>query len=106
MSLTVCLLTRNEAGNLDRVLGSVAGVADEVVVADTGSTDATVEKAQALGARVTSVAWDDDFSAGRNQALDQATSDWILWLNPDEEFEAATRPALTACLNQVQALAW
>jgi len=106
MTLAVCLLTRNEADKLDRVLGSVAGVADELIVADTGSTDATVEKAQALGARVVSATWDDDFSHGRNQALDQVTSEWILWLNPDEELDPASRPVLKACMNQAQTLAW
>lgn len=106
MTLSVCLLTRNEADKLDRVLGSVKGVADEIIVADTGSSDGTVEKAQALGARVTQVEWDDDFSKGRNQALDQAESDWILWLNPDEELDTTTRPALEACMNQAKALAW
>lgn len=106
MTLSVCLLTRNEADKLERVLGSVKEVADEVIVADTGSTDATVEKAEALGARVARVAWDDDFSQGQNQALDQVGSDWVLWLNPDEELDAASRPVLLACMNQETALAW
>ena len=41
--------------------------------------------AAALGALVHPFPWDDDFAAGRNFALGQATGDWILWLNPDEE---------------------
>ena len=51
MSLTVCLLTRNEEKNIARALQSVAGLADEVVVADTGSTDQTVQIATRLAQR-------------------------------------------------------
>jgi tetratricopeptide (TPR) repeat protein len=85
MTLSVCLLTRNEAKNIVRAIQSVVGLADEVLVADTGSTDNTVALAQEQGARVLAFAWDDDFAAGRNFALNQAKSDWVLWLNPDEE---------------------
>ncbi len=96
--LSVCLLTRNEEANIERVLRSVQGFTDEVVVADTGSTDRTVEFAKAMGARVTSVSWDDDFSEGRNVALRQATGDWILWLNPDEEWIAPPPEALRSLI--------
>jgi hypothetical protein len=83
--LSVCLLTRNDAQNLPRVIGSVREVADEIVVAETGSSDDSAAVAASLGARVIDVGWDDDFSAGRNAALAAATGDWILWINPDEE---------------------
>jgi hypothetical protein len=85
MALSVCLTTRNDEHHLRRLLGSVAGLADEVIVADAGSTDRTATVAAELGARVQAVAWDDDFSAVRNAALDRATGDWVFWLNPDEE---------------------
>jgi hypothetical protein len=100
MTLTVCLVTRNEQANLPRVIGSVSSLADEVVVVDTGSSDATVQVATELGAKVSMHAWQDDFAAARNQALTQARSEWILWLNPDEELlaESAARvPELLSC---------
>jgi hypothetical protein len=106
MSLSVCLITRNEERSLAQALGSVAGVADEVVVADTGSTDRTVAIALELGARVSHFAWQDDFGAGRNFALDQATGDWVLWLNPDEELLGAGREALHDCLGRENAFAY
>ncbi len=106
MILSACLLTRNEAKNLERALGSLKGIADEVIVADTGSTDGTVALAQQLGARTLDVGWDDDFSKGRNDALAAARGDWILWFNPDEEFERSTEAALRWCLAQPTALAW
>jgi Glycosyl transferase family 2 len=94
MSLSVCLVTRNEEENLPRVLRSVAGLADQVVVADTGSTDRTAAVAAELGARVEQFPWDDDFSAARNFALDMATGDWVLWLNPDEELLPSSHDAV------------
>ena len=89
--LSVCLLTRDEERNIERAVRSVAGLADEVLVADTGSTDRTIEIARGLGAEVFPFAWDDDFSAGRNDVLGRASGDWVLWLNPDEELLPASR---------------
>jgi len=85
MSMSVCLVTRNEEHNIERVLRSVAGVAGEVIVVDTGSSDRTAEVAAGLGAKVCQFVWQDDFSAARNFAIGMANDDWILWLNPDEE---------------------
>jgi hypothetical protein len=106
MSLSVCLVTRNEEPNLPRVLRSVAGLADQVVVADTGSTDRSAAVAAELGARVEQFPWDDDFSAARNFALDQATGDWVLWLNPDEELMPASHDAVRQATADPGALAW
>jgi glycosyltransferase involved in cell wall biosynthesis len=106
MSLSVCLVTRNEEHNMERILHSVAGVADEVIVADTGSTDGTVARAGQFGARVRPFAWQDDFAAARNYALDQATGDWVLWLNPDEELLPAGLERLPAYLAQEDALGY
>jgi hypothetical protein len=100
MSLSVCLLTRNQELHLAGALRSVAGVADQVVVADTGSRDRTVAIATELGADVHHFAWDDDFAAGRNFTLAQARGDWVLWLNADEELEAASQPQVRLCLQQ------
>ena len=85
MSLSVCLLTRNSERSIERAVRSVAGLGAEVIVTDTGSTDGTMDAAQALGAKVHRVPWQDDFGAAQNQALEQATGAWVFWLNPDEE---------------------
>src|SRR4051794_6875725 len=68
MSLSVCLLTRNQRERLTAALRSVQGVADEVIVADAASTDGTPEVAAAMQARVLPFRWEDDFAAGRNFA--------------------------------------
>jgi len=106
MSLSVCLVTRNEEQNLPRVIGSVRGVADEVIVMDTNSADRSAAVAAEHGAKVFSHDWHDDFAAARNDALDRASGDWILWLNPDEELLPISRPTVEALLAQANALAY
>jgi hypothetical protein len=104
MSLSVCLVTRNEEDKMERVLRSVAGVADEIIVAETGSTDRTAQVAAELGARVCPMTWDDDFAAARNHALAQARGDWILWVNPDEELLPISREQVAALLGREDVL--
>lgn len=101
MRLSATLIVKNEAGNLQRCLQSVAGVVDEIVVVDTGSTDNTATVAERLGARVLHHVWTEDFAAARNVALDAATGDWILHLDADEALTPETarglRTAIEAC---------
>jgi hypothetical protein len=106
MSLSVCLLTRNEEHNMARVLRSVEGLADQVIVADTGSIDRTVALAREHGALIKQFDWSEDFAAGRNFALGQATGDWILWLNPDEELLPDSQAVVRQCLERADALAY
>lgn len=83
--ISLCMIVRNEEQHLEKCLTSVKAVVDEICVVDTGSTDGTVEIAEAHGARVISRPWDDDFSAARNASLDMASGDWVLHLDADEE---------------------
>lgn len=83
--LSACLIVKNEEKHLERCLKSVAGHVDEIVVVDTGSTDRTLEIAQAFGAKTAQAEWTDDFSAARNISLDLASGDWALWIDADEE---------------------
>lgn len=83
-SLSATLIVRNEAAVLPRCLTSLAGLVDEVVVVDTGSTDDSLSIAAAHGARTFHHPWTGDFSAARNAALDQARGDWILYIDADE----------------------
>src|SRR5260370_23892343 len=106
MSLSACLLTRNEENNLPRVLGSVVGLADEILVADTGSSDRTIQVASGLGAKICPVAWQDDFAAARDFAIGQASGDWILWLNPDEELLPPSVPEVRQCLTREDAFGY
>ena len=82
--ISLTMIVKNEESNLPRVLASARGLADELVVVDTGSTDRTVEIARAHGAKDFSFEWIDDFSAARNYALERATGDWVLILDGDD----------------------
>jgi hypothetical protein len=98
ISLSLCMIARNEERDLARCLVSVKDVVDEIVLVDTGSTDRTPEMALAHGARVICHTWTDDFAAARNAALDHAGGDWILVLDADEELAPDDRSALRRLL--------
>jgi glycosyltransferase involved in cell wall biosynthesis len=82
--LSLVMIVKNEARCLARCLHSVKGIQDEIVIADTGSTDETTKIARAFGAKISNFKWVDDFAAARNFALDQSSGDWILVLDADE----------------------
>lgn len=84
-SLSLCMIVKNEQAVLPRCLDSVRGLAEEVIVVDTGSTDATREIAARYGAKVVSFDFSTvDFAAARNHGLAQAWGRWILVLDADE----------------------
>jgi len=80
--LSAVLITRNAAATLEACLESLA-FADEIVVVDSGSSDATVELAQRRGARVVQKEW-LGFGRQKQFAVDQAKHDWVLCLDADE----------------------
>ena len=84
MKLSLAMIVKDEAQNLDKCLDSVKGLADELIVVDTGSTDKTVEIALAHGAKVERFAWTGSFAEARNKSLSLCTGDWILVLDADE----------------------
>lgn len=86
MKISACYITKNEERNIARSLRSLAAAVDEIIVVDTGSTDKTKEVAASLGACVLEAAWQDDFSAPRNVAVEAASGDWIIFLDADEWF--------------------
>lgn len=108
MSVSIALIVKNEAHSLARCLGSVAGAVDEIVVVDTGSTDATKEIARRYTDRVFDFEWRQDFSAARQFAFDQATSDWVAWIDADDVVQnaEAIRPSLDAAPADVEGFYW
>lgn len=96
--LSVCLIVRDEEALLDGCLQSVAPLADELVVIDTGSTDRTVEIARAHGAHVGHFGWNDDFAAARNASLDAATGDWVFVIDADERLAPDAVAAMGALI--------
>ncbi len=84
MTISLCMIVKDEAASLTATLDSARPWVDEMVVVDTGSTDATREVAQAGAAQVYDFPWGDDFAAARNASLARATGDWVLVLDADE----------------------
>src|SRR3954468_14337058 len=82
--VAACLIVRDEADRLSACLSALRGLADEIVVHDTGSTDDTVARARRLGATVIEGDWHDDFAAARNVGLDHCSADWIVHVDADE----------------------
>jgi hypothetical protein len=87
-ALSLCIIARDEEQDIGACIASARGVVSEVVVADTGSTDSTIEVAQAHGARVIRVDWCGDFSAARNASLEAASGRFALVLDADEVLAA------------------
>lgn len=92
--LSVCMIVKNEADCLADCLTSVMPIADELVVVDTGSSDATKAIAAGFGARLLDYVWHDDFAAARNVSLEAAQGDWILVIDADERLDPASLPLL------------
>jgi glycosyltransferase involved in cell wall biosynthesis len=92
--ISVVVLTKDEAANLPRCLGSVAW-ADDLLVLDSGSSDGTCEVARSLGARVMTRAF-DAFGSQRNFAMEHGAlrNDWVLHLDADEVVTPELRDAL------------
>lgn len=83
-TISLCMIVKNEEQCLERCLASVNDVVDEIIIVDTGSTDATVEIAKKYSAKIFHFKWRDDFSAARNFSLSKASKEWILVLDADE----------------------
>ncbi len=82
--ISLCMIVKNEEAVLARCLSSAAGIADEIIVVDTGSTDRTKEIAARFTDRIYEYPWHDDFAAARNFAFSKGTGDYLLWLDADD----------------------
>lgn len=97
--LSLCMIAKNEAENISGCIKSLNGLADEIIVVDTGSMDQTPEIALSHGAKVISMKWEDDFSKARNLSLEYAQGDWVLCLDCDEQLYAESLPELEKIIN-------
>jgi glycosyltransferase involved in cell wall biosynthesis len=95
-TLSVAIITLNEADNLPRTLASVR-FADEIVVVDSGSTDRTVEIAESFGAKIFSEAW-KGFALQKNSAIDKCVGTWVLSLDADEELTEELQAEISSML--------
>jgi len=98
VKISACLITLNEERDLPRCLASVAPLVDEIVVVDSGSTDATAEIARKFGARVIHQHW-LGYVGQKNFALAQAAHPWVLSIDADEEISPELSAAITRLKN-------
>ena len=94
ISVSLCMIVRDEEEVLGRCLESVKSTADEMIIVDTGSQDRTKEVAAQYTDKIYDFEWKEDFSAARNFSLSKGTKDYLMWLDADdilpEESAAAT----------------
>ena len=97
-ALTVSMIVRDAEAFLPACLESVRALKPEIVIADTGSTDRTLNIARESGARLIQIPWRNDFAEARNRALAEATGEWILSLDADEQLDATAATRIPALL--------
>lgn len=84
ISISLCMIVKDEEETLARCLDSVRGLVDEIIIVDTGSRDRTKEIAGRYTDRIYDFEWKDDFSAARNFGLAQAEMEYCMWLDADD----------------------
>ena len=84
ISLTLCMIVKNEEAVLERILNPVSEIVDEILIADTGSSDRTKELAGQYTSLVFDFPWCNDFSAARNFLVEKVHTDYWMWLDADD----------------------
>ncbi len=91
ISISLCMIVKNEEEILERCLDSLKGLMDEIIIVDTGSTDNTKEIAQKYTDKIFDFSWCDDFAAARNFSFSKATKDYIYAPDADEVIDEINR---------------
>lgn len=91
ITISLCMIVKNEEEVLGRCLASVKDLVDEIIIVDTGSDDQTKEIASGYTDKVFSYQWSDDFSAARNYAFSKASMNFCMWLDADDVMEEKDR---------------
>ena len=84
MTISLCMIVKDEEAVIGRLLKQAVKFADEIIVVDTGSKDKTIEIAKSYTDKVYPFKWVGDFSKARNYAFSFAKSDYIMWLDADD----------------------
>ena len=101
ISLSLCMIVKNEADVLPRILSPMTDIADHILIADTGSVDQTKEIACKYGAQVFDFPWCEDFSAARNFLLEKVHTDYWMWLDADDLITPANLTLLSSLKNSL-----
>jgi glycosyltransferase involved in cell wall biosynthesis len=93
------MIVKNEAHTIRPCLESVQGLVSQIVIADTGCTDGTIQIAREFGATVISFPWENHFANARNAALAPISTDWVLVLDADEELDRDAKNRIFSLLD-------
>jgi glycosyltransferase involved in cell wall biosynthesis len=102
MSISLCIIIKNEEKTLDSFLKKLKPYVNEIIIVDTGSIDKSKEIAKKYTKKIYDFAWCNYFAITRNYSIKFATKDWILWLDPDEEIEIKDLKKLKALTKNKQ----
>ncbi len=91
ITISLCMIVRDESKVLARCLNSVADLVDEIIIVDTGSADHTKAIAKQYTEHVYDFPWIDDFAAARNASFEKATMDYCMWLDADDVLDESER---------------
>lgn len=100
LPISVCIIAKNEEQHIKECLEALKPYHYEIVLADTGSTDRTIEIASAYTEHIYHYDWTEDFSAARNFVINKATHDWILSIDCDELVEQIDQDLLQKYMTQ------
>ncbi|MFC5449153.1 glycosyltransferase [Paenibacillus aestuarii] len=96
ISISLCMIVKNEEDTIERCLNSVGDLVDEIVIVDTGSTDQTKSIVRKYTKHIYDFVWVDDFAMARNYAFNQASKDYIFWLDADDILKEKDRVSFAA----------
>lgn len=97
------MIVKDEESHIEQCLLSIKNYVNEMIIVDTGSTDNTIKICEQLGATVYPYTWEEDFSAARNFGIQLCQSEWILWLDADEQLDEIQGKEITNMLEETNA---
>lgn len=98
-TLSVCIIAKNEEKNISKCLESIQNIADEIILVDTGSIDNTISIAKDFNAKIVEVPFENNFSLARNKAIENASKDWIFFIDCDEIIDISQSNKFKEILN-------
>ncbi len=99
-SISLCMIVRNEEKHIEECLQSAIEYVDEIIVVDTGSEDGTKDICSKYEVKIFDFQWEQNFASARNFCIEQASGDWILWMDADERLVVNDHEALLQCLSK------